>query len=409
MSLNRRLLIAVVIAIVFTGLIFRYAYRAPKRSYGDFRVYYAAGERFAAKEDIYQRHNPSITPYKYSPMFAMLVSPLSLFSQKTASLLFFTLNFFAVLVIFVISKKIITKDKTSGGRNLLLYAITTICSMRFILHTLDSGQVGILIMLLVVSGLYLLEKNRQTISASLISLSLMFKYTTVIFPAYFAFKKRRKLLMVVLAFIIFYCLLPALHVGIEKDVEYVKNWIPFIAEHSLDKSSLYDYKNQSLYSFLLRLLTRDTPYTNNIANLTFSQGLIISLIIAGALFLLVITPGRGNDSERPLDYSLLLIMTALLNPNAWMHNYVILIFAYMLLLHCSINAGLKDKLTIALIIVSFALTTLAGELFVGDDLERLFEELSSTAIGGLILMFALLRLKWRRALPKDGVKAPPVL
>ena len=97
MVAKRKIILSSLVLIVFVLLFIRYSYRAPKRHYSDFRVYYATAERFTAKEDIYSRPDESITPYKYSPMFAMLVSPLAKFDQKTASLIFFTINFISII------------------------------------------------------------------------------------------------------------------------------------------------------------------------------------------------------------------------------------------------------------------------------------------------------------------------
>ena len=120
MALKRKLIIYSILIVVFAGLFIRYSGRAPKRHYSDFRVYYATAQRFAEKEDIYTRPDESITPFKYSPMFALLVSPLSKFDQKTASLIFFTLNFISLLIIFVISEKLICKSKLSFKQKIFL-------------------------------------------------------------------------------------------------------------------------------------------------------------------------------------------------------------------------------------------------------------------------------------------------
>jgi len=392
----RKLIIFLIIAVIFAGFFLRYSGRAPKRNYCDFRVYYTTGMRFLAKEDIYARPDKSITPFKYSPMFAMLVSPLALLTPKAASLVFFTLNFAALLIVFILSGKLIIRGKTSFGKNVFLYAISAIFSVRFILHVLDSGQVGIMILALVLLALYLLSKKREAAAASSLGLSIMFKYVPGIFLPYFASRGKFKFIALVVIFILLFCALPAAFVGIENEIGYIKGWIPFISETSFDRASLYDYKNQSLVAFALRYFTGSTPYNISVLNLTFNQGLFLALLGACIIYVFIIYPGKNSDPVSSLDYSLLLGAMVLFNPNAWMHNFVVVIFVYMTLFHHLIKTNFKDKLTLFLTLLSFALLTLSSETFIGDTAETVLEELSVVTVGMLVLMGALFRLKFRK-------------
>jgi len=396
MALKRKLIIYSILIVVFAGLFIRYSGRAPKRHYSDFRVYYATAQRFAEKDDIYARPDESITPFKYSPMFALLVSPLAKFSQKTASLIFFTINFLSLLLIFVISEKLICKSKLSFKQQVFLHGATILCSLRFILHSMDSGQVGIVIVALIVTGLYFLDKHKEKAAAFFIGLSVMFKYTPGIFLPYFAFRKRIKLVALIMIFIIIFCLVPALFVGIDKETEYVKSWLPFISNTSFDDVSLYDYKNHSLFALALRFFTKETPYNVSVANISFDHAMILTLILGMILYLFIAIPKKKDDFEKSIDYSSLFILMLLLNPNAWMHNFVALIFVYMTIFYYLIKVNFKDKLSLSLVSVSFVLNTLSSELFVGDRVEKVFEERSFLAIGTLVLLFVLLKLKWKQ-------------
>ncbi|MGB2706251.1 MAG: glycosyltransferase family 87 protein [Candidatus Omnitrophota bacterium] len=391
----RNIIVFLIIAAIFGGLFIRYAYRAPKRHYCDFRVYYKTGERFLAKEDIYARPDESITPFKYSPMFAMLVSPLALLPPKAASLVFFTINFAALLIVFILSRRLIVHDKISFKESIFLYVLSAVFSVRFILHALDSGQVGIIMLALVLMALYFLHKKKDVISAGFMAFSIMFKYASGIFLPYFAMRKKIKFVALVVVFILLYCLLPAVYVGMEKETSYVKSWIPFISRTSFDRASLYDYKNQSLPALVLRYFTADTPYNISVLNLTFNQGIILALAAGLIIYMFIIYP-KTNAPLASLDYSLLLLAMVLFNPNAWMHNFVAVIFAYMALFHCLIKTNFKDRFTLFFVLLSFALLTLSSETFIGDNLEGVLEKFSVATIGMLVLMVPLFRLKYKR-------------
>ena len=128
-----------------------------------------------------------------------------------------------------------------------------------------------------------------------------------------------------------------------------------------------------------------------------SQGLILALFICLFIYILIILPGRKRQFGDLLDYSSLFICMALFNPNAWMHNFVVLIFVYFVLFYHLLKVNFKDKVTLILVIFSFMLMNLTSESIVGDSLENLFEELSSVTLGSLLLLFSLLRLKFKKA------------
>jgi len=398
MRIDRRYIVSIIIATIFIGMFVRYLYRAPKRHYCDFRVYYATAQRFIDKEDIYARPDESITPFKYSPMFAMLVSSLSFFSQKAASLIFFTINFILLVVICMFSERLIVDDKISFKKKILLYVLPIIFTSRFILQVLDSGQVNIMIFALVILGLYYFEKKKDIVGAAFIGLSVMFKYMPVVFIPYFLLRKKLRIVGFILVFIILYCLIPAAYVGVDREIEYVKNWLPFITKTSLDEGSWYDYKNQSLYSFVLRYFTAASFYRVSVANLTFRQGLLVAFIIGAIIYSLIIFPQRRYNIHSPIDYSLLFICMALFNPNAWMANFVIFIFVYMTILYYLLKFNFKDRFTSVLVFLSFALASWGSESLVGNNLENLLEELSSVTMAALVLLFILFRLKFKKAL-----------
>ena len=383
----KKLMIVVIMALIFVGLFVRYGDRAPKRHYSDFRVYYATGQRFLAKSDVYARPDESITPYKYSPTFAMIVSPLALVSQNTASLIFFTLNFMALVFALIFSKKLITGDEPSFKKSMILYSLTALATVRFTLHAMDAGQVGIMIFALVVFGLHFL--GRDKISAFFMSLSIMFKYTSAVFLPYFLVRKKIRLVAFVVLFSILFLLLPALYVGADKAADYVKGWLPFISKTSFDMGSLYDGKNQSLFSMFLRS-TKWLPGGG------FKAGIILTLFSGAVLYLLIMLP-RGTDIlKRNAEYSLLFICMVLFNPNGWLHNFAVISFAYMTLFYYLIQNSFKDKFVLISVALSFVLLTFTGDTFVGDYLENMFESFSFITIGVVILIFPLLKIKFRR-------------
>ena len=390
---KRRLVIFGLIIIIFIGLFFRYAQRAPKRNYCDFRVYYNTAQRFIAKENIYSRPDEKITPFKYSPVFALITSPLAYVSQKQASLIFFTISFILLIILCVISKKMIVTGSLSFWQSFVFYFFPILFSSRFIFAVLDSGQVNIMIFALIITGLYLSQKKKDILASSLLALSVMFKYTSVIFLPYFLIRRKIKLSIFMILFMLFYCFIPAAYVGIDTNSQYLKNWLPFITATSLDKGSWYDVKNQSLYSFVLRTFSADSPF-NAIISLTFIQALIVSGAIGMLIYFLVIA--RKHKETEIIDYALLFLCAALFNPNAWLVNFVFFIFAYMVIMYYLLDTKFKSKPVLIFTILSFISSSWAAESVVGDRLQKFFESLSTVTLASFILCGILLYLKFKK-------------
>ncbi|MBN1870606.1 MAG: DUF2029 domain-containing protein [Candidatus Omnitrophica bacterium] len=352
------------------------------------------------KEDIYSRPDMSVTPYKYSPMFAFLFSPLTLLPKHLASLIFFTMNFFMVAGICFLSGRIMNIEGLSFGQKVLLFSIPVLFTSRFILLVWDAGQVNILMLFLVVLSLFLLKRNQVILSACCLALSAFIKYMPVLFLPYFVVKKQWKYVAWVMIFMLLFSLIPALYVGLDQEINYLKNWLPFISHTSLDLLSWVDYKNQSLYSTVLRysmdLSAYDFNYSHSFLNLTFYQGLGTAIVLGFAIYCFALFPVEDKKQTSLMDYSLLFLCMALLNPNAWFVNFVVLLFVYMYLLHYLIKNRFKDKVVLIGGILAFILSSWMSEAIFSEDLERLFEELSNIAIASLILVFLLIRIKFKK-------------
>lgn len=391
---KRRLIIFGILTIIFIALFFRYAHRAPKRNYCDFRVYYSTAQRFLAKENIYSRPDESITPFKYSPVFALITSPLAIVTQKQASLIFFSLGFIALIAICLLSKKMIVTRNINFGESFIFYFFPILFSSRFIFSVLDSGQITIMIFALLIFGLYLLQKKKDIAASAFFALAVMFKYTSIIFLPYFLIRRKIKTSISMILFILFYCFVPAVYVGINTNFQYLQNWLPSIIQTSLDKGSWYDSKNQSLYSLILRLFSADSPFTH-FAKLTFNQTIFICAIIGILIYSFIIIKRKDKETKN-IDYALLLLCVALFNPNAWLANFVFFIFAYMVIICYLLNVRFKNKPVLIFTILSFISSSFAAESVVGDKLQNLFEALSTVTIAALILMGILLYLKFKK-------------
>jgi alpha-1,2-mannosyltransferase len=251
------------LALVFAALFFRYHLRAEKRQAADFRVTYAAAQTFLERGDLYAKfEDPTIATYKYSPFFAMLAAPLALLTLHQAALAFFALNFLFLVVMFVYARRLIAGE--DGPADWRLWALPLLFTGRLFLKVMDAGQVNIVMVGLVVLSLYAMQKRREGLSAALLMLGVMIKYTPVIFVPYFLARKKWRFTLYSAAFAALYCVLPMAWVGFEKGLAYLTGWMPYVVKTSLDIGSLADFRNQSLCAALLRYFSSGQYFVDRI-------------------------------------------------------------------------------------------------------------------------------------------------
>ena len=389
--MRRKLSITVLILAIFLGLFIQYQFRAPKRNFSDYRVYYDTGKNILNGRDIYMRHSNEITPFKYSPFFAVLISPLSLVDQRTSASLFFILNLLFLSLIFWFCRKILFFKKLGFREEFLVLFITAVLSFRFILHCLSSGQVGLFILSLLLWGIFLVNKDKLFWGAFLIAGSIMIKYMPIIFVAYFFFRKKYKIVGLILASLLIYISIPALFLGLAKNVKYFMSWLPYIASTSLDGGSITDLENNSLWMLVSRLFYNLPPSVSIITVVGIFLGLFY-LITFDRKF-----SGKNKmilDFRCSINYGLLFICCALFNPNAWQHNFVVLIFPYMLCVYYLFLSKFKDKIVTLLLITSFIFCSGFSESLVGESLHAASLYLFPIVIGSLAIFTALIKIKF---------------
>lgn len=402
MVLKKNWVLILIALFLFSGLLVRYLDRVPKRYYCDFRVYYKAGGDFINGKNIYFREDQEITPYKYSPFFAFVFSPLSLLPIKASAAVFFAINFALTIVFFRLAYYLVQTSGIvsvfSGREQVLIYGLTLLCSFRYILLVWDSGQVNILMCVLVLAALSYLSNNKAVGTGAFFAASVLIKYTPAIFIPYLLFKRKYKAVLWTIIFTGAFLLVPALVVGLEKEYSYLSSWIPSIISTSLDKFSYIDFKNQSIYSMLLRFFLPQ-PYDDNLSSPLFNNILHGSYLTAVLIYLAIFIPGKSKPRGMIIDFAILMICISLFNPNAWMLNFVSLILSYMLLIQHTVAGKGKEKFILGAIILAFILTNIMSKDMFGKSSQDFGCMYSFTTLGSLVIYAALMKLKFSPCLP----------
>ena len=345
--MSRKLLVIVILGSLALGLFIQYQARAAQRGFCDYRVYYEAGRDILSGKNIYERDSEEITPFKYSPLFSVFMAPFSMFDKRTSASIFFILNLTCLFFIFKLSRKLIFFKDIGFKKDYLIFLTVFILSFRAILHCLQSGQVGLLIVLLIVLGLSFVSQNKQIHGSFLIGFATMIKYMPFLFAVYFFIKKKYKYCLLFALSLIVYCLLPSVFLGFKTNFYYLKEWFPYITSTSLDQGSLVDSKNYSLWTLVRRIF----PYISG----NFAMISVISVFLIVVILFSLKGQGKRSNSQLSryydcLDYGMIFLAMALFNPNAWLHNFVVSIFPYMVAVYYLFNCNFKDKIVLEVII-----------------------------------------------------------
>lgn len=391
----------VLLACIFIGTFSQYMYRAPKRNFSDFHVPYTVGKKLLAGEQIYS-FEKGLSYYKYTPFYANLMVPLSIFPEKGAAAIWFVLNFFFLMVLFSCARKIIAGDDPFDP--FWLYAITVLFMSRFLIQNLHEGQANVFMNTLLILGLYYFVQKKRLTSAFFIGFSIMTKYMPVLFLPYFLLIGQIGLLAGIGAVILVLNFIPAIAFGMQRLIQLNFDQFHFLFASSLDPWSIFCHPNQSLLAWIARTFWEESIYPIQLLQLDRSAIFGIFFVAAGILYCLAVIPGikkgrvLNTEASRKalcVDWSLLFICMALLNPNAWMNFFICLIFPYMTVLYHLMKKRGRDWSILGLTIFSFICNAWTSEeivvWFAGDG----FEIRSVVTIGTLALFAVLLILKKR--------------
>lgn len=267
--------------------------------YMDFGEYY-----FAAKAS---------SPYlNYPPVALSIFSFFTPLPLHLAEMLWTTLSLIALLIsVFIIFKTF----KKPFFSTLGFIILGLVCFSFPVKFTLGMGQVNHFVLLLFVTAIYFLNKNKGYLA----SFFLAFAFTIKLFPAYlllhFVLTKRWKLIF---AFGISLLLLSAaslIFINWKTNLYFYQHFLITLVD-----GWKTDYYNQSLTGFVGRLMPRSLN----------SKILIDSISLIFILFsCLVVYKSLKNKLLTNMGFGLLITLNLIVNNFSWQHHFVFLLFPFL--------------------------------------------------------------------------------
>jgi len=216
-----------------------------KHTTGDFDVYYNSSHNYLNKAPVYVPHG-GIEEFKYSPLFALCFSPLTLMNKTSALYVWTILNILFLYGIFYLFYRL-KQISFDSPRDFLIIILLFALIGRYVIANLKLGQVNVLLCFLMVLSMYWEINKRYFLSSVALACGLMIKFFPLLFVFYFLLRRRFKLLAYAFLMVVVFLFLPSIYSGWDLNLKYLHGW--FVLLKSTPPILLYAVKNYSLLSF----------------------------------------------------------------------------------------------------------------------------------------------------------------
>ena len=382
-----------------------------KFSPGDFKVYLASADYLIHGRNMYSDRliwDGQLTNlFSYGPAFPFLMIPFACFSEQVAYILFFLFQIILLMRTFQVIERMLPINKLGlRQRNLwLLFSIA--CSLRFILHNIEFGQVTMLMLFLCVEGLYQIFYGNKLWGSFLLGLGIHIKLLPIVFVPYLLWRKEfgSAVLCAVFFIAFWFSLIPFGTEGFTRQVFF--SWCTAInplSERLTQDQEKIAFQMQGLQPLLATYLlnsrfeglgfktnitTLSTPVFNAVLQLSRFLFIVFTLyFLKGSLFQPYAKGGKGF-----WQLSYLFLAVTLIFPQQQKYSLLLMtpFFSYIIwwLIGKNGHSNLNQRIVFFGLIFIVLLSTFTSDLFVGLPLNYVFQCLRILTIANIAATFLL--------------------
>lgn len=293
----------------------------------DFYLYYLAANALRQRQDIYTldaadwQHLAAkagvphyVTPYRYPPLAAVLVQPLTIFPPRHAFAAWSALNALALLAAALLLSQMVTSRWVDS---LIFIGLAGYVPA---LTTIYAGQVNLFVLLAVVAYLYAFVRGHAIGAGLALAAGIMLKPIPATLGAHAFWRRHPRIVMALLIGLVLLALLTVPVIGIEPYKAYVYNSLHLAGLAQMGAPGTYP-PNQGLSGFFGRLLTHH-PYGGALAD---DPALARTLTLAVSFALITATvvlcwPHQPLRELFCLEVGLVIVATHLVAPTSWYHH-----------------------------------------------------------------------------------------
>ena len=374
---------------------------------GDPRVFVHAARLLLSGQDLVNIPTVSGLYYVYPPFFAFLNIPL-VFLPIGVVIVLWTL---ASVLLLGWSMAAFYSGMTEQSfysiparTRWIVFTITLLLTARFIVFHLQGGQSNIFVLALAVLGLRLLSRGQDVRAGVAIGLSIILKITTLPFVFWFLARQRLKVLVGTGLGCVVGVILPALVVGLKTDFYYHREWFNKVFRTNAVASGLPSgIGNLSPRAQLGRFFQSVPTFEYHgracqftIVELSPRVIVLLGWLLVFAVAFAIVAYAIRYRKAIPLvsewgGYALVFSLIPSFSTWTEVHHLVLLVPAYLYVVHLWHSRLVTDRLFKMLVVFSFVFLTLTTKMFCGVFLSQAMTSVGFINYGMLLLSAAIFR------------------
>jgi hypothetical protein len=374
---------------------------------GDPEVFVLAARLLTRGQDIYLIPTPHGRYYYYPPLFAFLNIPLTLLPVGVVVVLW------ALASVGLLGWSVAAFYSGVTGRPFFSLPVktrwavcffSTLLSARFIILHLRFGQSNIFVLALAVLGLTWLTRKQRVRAGVAIALSIVVKLITLPFGFWFLARRGGRVLLGMFLGGVLGIMLPALVVGVKQDVSFHREWVETVAlSNEPGTGNWANSGNVSLRAQADRffLKTDAFEYRGRFYRVTLVElpaavvRLVGQMLMLSIALVIVLYAVRFRHAPELVSqwggFAFVFSLIPNFSPVAEIPHLVLLLPAYIYVVHLWYVRRISDRTFRTLAALSFVFTTLTTNIFMGMFLSRLLTSLGFISLGMLLLSAAIFR------------------
>lgn len=357
--------------------------------------------------DVWFKSGTAGLKYFYSPLFAVLIMPLSKLPQEAYNLVWLTINLLIIARIIKLIPRFIDLNSLTISKRQWFYFLLFVTCIRFSFDCFSLGQMTFILIWGTLEAFLRFEEKQNLSGAAVLAVIINIKIIPVALLGYLFYKGYFKALIWTVVFLGITLYLPALFIGFKFNQQLLSHWVTSLTSTNAN-SIMDDYGRQSLSSFIPAILM-DTPvqfgikrnFVNMDAHSVSNILTIIRVIILAGLAFLFGSPFKRAEGKSRLFYHLSLIcaVTPLFFPHQGKYSFVYLVPANALilfgLLQMNRMSDLNKRHLVAMIlfVFSFVLLTLTTDGVIGRNASDWCEYMQFITLGAFCVIGSLVLMK----------------
>ena len=257
----------------------------------DFDVFFQAGERLLAGENIYGPPHYYNLKYFYSVLFAGIMGSIQSLGINTVKWIWFVINTALFVRIFILLRIHVFKTEKSSA---LIFFFLLLLFGKIVLVNYTFNQISVLILWTMFEAYHLMKKGHWVWAVLILCLGINIKIMPIVLAPYIIVmgKKPFQVIGLGIAALLLFLYIPALFIGFDTNQFLIGEWLKTLNPVSdIHVMQTYEYGFTDLSSMLTKFLSAEPVYLEtqiNIADLSKSSLFILTNFIRAVLLGLVV-------------------------------------------------------------------------------------------------------------------------